>query len=240
MEKLYLIEGLPGTGKTKHAFGLKDSLERRGYKVTLFDEGNNRIPTNFSNVAVMTEEEFQAVNKKKQLDSSVIRFEGHCFVRTDDLPKKIKKAVHPYELGEPSDFRMDAESYIRMGCMIVEKRMKEIEKIEGIVILNSGFLQTPLNDILFRKGTDEQALAYIEKIADTYTKHDAVCVYLDRNNVEASIDIARKKKGEDWYRHEQHLEAKTGSRNHIQRMYKLEKEILNSNMIPWTEYVLTA
>ena len=58
--------------------------------------------------------------------------------------------------------------------------------------------------------------------------------------VEASIDIARKKKGEAWYRKELLLEAKTGSKDHIQHMYKLEKEILNSNMIPWTEYVLTA
>ena len=82
-----------------------------GFKVTFFDEGNGKIPTNFSNVAVMTEEEFQPLTKKYKLDALVIRYEGRCFLKTDNLPKKVKKAVHPFELGEPSDFRIDAENY---------------------------------------------------------------------------------------------------------------------------------
>jgi hypothetical protein len=74
---------------------------------------------------------------------------------------------------------------------------KVISKL-GAVIVDSGFLQNPINELLFRKATHNETFLFISEIFHRINALNPFCVYLQRNNVEEAISFAKEVKGKAW------------------------------------------
>lgn len=232
MDKLFLIEGLPGTGKTSVAEKMKNHFEKKGYKVHCLMEENPRIPTDFCNIAALPKVVYdKMILINKDIGKIAMCVDDLSYIYIGDAPKKMQEELYKYDIGDEFNTNFDAQKYIVQGLSRIKGSFINLNKLEGIVIIDSGFLQNPLNEVFYRHGTDYQAKIYILEIVKLMKNYDCMCVYLDRGNVDTAIDFARKAKGDLWYQRVIEIQNRTKSRNHFYRRYKLEKEIVTSNII---------
>jgi len=96
----------------------------------------------------------------------------------------------------------------------------------GTVIIDSGFLQNPINELLFRKATDDEVRTFIHDISVLPKPLSPVCVYLRRNDAEEAIAYAKKAKGDGWANRVDELLKQSGCENFFQRRFQLELELL--------------
>ena len=63
MTKLYIVEGLPCSGKSTTAKYIADFLEKSGKKVCFFDEGSGQHPADYEYHAYITQEQLNRLDK---------------------------------------------------------------------------------------------------------------------------------------------------------------------------------
>ena len=232
MDKLFWIEGLPGTGKTSVAEKLKTHFENKGYIVHCLMEENPQIPTDFCHIAALPKVVYEEmILTNNNIGKLAMCVDDFCFIHIDSAPKKMQEELYKYDIGDEFNSNFDAQKYIVQGLRRIKGSLENLNELEGIVIIDSGFLQNPLNEVFYRHGTDEQAKLYILGIVKLMVNYDCMCIYLDRGNADTSINFAKKVKGDLWYQRVIEIQNMTESRNHFSRRYKIEKEIVEKNIM---------
>jgi hypothetical protein len=95
------------------------------------------------------------------------------------------------------------------------------------VIIDSGFLQNPINELLFRKAADDEVAFYIKSIAKRLMKLNPICFYLKRDSAEAAILFAKQAKGSDWAARVYTKLSEIGCPNLFEDRYRLELSLLH-------------
>ena len=227
MDKLFFIEGLPGTGKTTITEWFKKDLERKGAKVTCLLENNLQIPTNFFHIASIPEGEFQRLTGEYPAIADIaVQVEGYFFIFIDHAPNEARQELLVYDIGDEFNPHFTAESYMAQTLLYIDRKFRELSEIDGILIIDSGFLQNPINEVLFRKGTVTQAKDYIFTMAKLLQPYDFLCIYLDRGDADVSMACAKKIKGEFWYNRVMEKMKAMGMLDHFQRRYLIETGII--------------
>lgn len=71
--------------------------------------------------------------------------------------------------------QVSVEQYISCALeRIVQWTACNIEN-ENIVIIDSGFLQNPVNELLFRKASDDVILSFIQQMAEIVRPLNPIC-----------------------------------------------------------------
>jgi hypothetical protein len=98
---------------------------------------------------------------------------------------------------------------------------------DNIVIIDSGFLQNPINELLFRKATDDEVVLFIKSIAKRLMDLNPICFYLKRDSAEAAILFAKQVKGSDWAARIDNMLQEIGCPNLFEHRFKLELNLLH-------------
>ena len=98
---------------------------------------------------------------------------------------------------------------------------------DTVLVLDSAFLQCPINEMIFRGASDEEAISYIQSIAEITKPYDPLCIYLRRQSAEIAIDFAKVVKGEQWAKGIEGM-AETNFSDLFNRRFKLEQMLLSS------------
>lgn len=193
MRKLYLIEGVPGSGKTTFARMLGEELRKTGQEVHLYLEGDLH-PADLGWCACMTQEEYYAIyNQYPQYRED---FEKNKTVWNDDVilaytkVENLNEEMYSYfESKELYDGRRENELF----CGVHESRWQKFgEEATGLNIFECSLLQNAINELLLFRCAEEEAITeYINKLLKAVQTLNPVILYLD---VEAEDAIERAAK----------------------------------------------
>ncbi len=189
--KLYIIEGLPCSGKST-ASAFVAELLKDGHNVCYIDEGTGNHPADYEfhafiadiELSDFTAEEQDAIRSCSELmqDGYIVplaRFEGELFERL--LPHKIYDFL-PWETEMP---------------VMLEKWRHFFENADEntVYVFNCVMIQNPMCETMMRFGfTLEQSQAYISEIAKIIQPLHPAVIYLKNDDIQASVEKAAKER----------------------------------------------
>lgn len=99
---------------------------------------------------------------------------------------------------------------------------------DNTVIIDSGFLQNPVNELLYRKASDNEVRSYILGIAEKLEPLNPLCIYLKRENAQNAISFAKQAKGSGWSSRIDAMLEGLGCPNLFEHRFELELSLLPS------------
>jgi len=131
-------------------------------------------------------------------------------------------------MGEESNQFITVTEYIPCALERLEHWFKSHASSTETVIIDSGYLQNPINELLFRNATANEVRDFISAISDTLKPLNPVCIYLRRDNAEQAIAFAKKAKGQGWADRVDKLLQQAGCEDLFQRRFEIELELLKN------------
>ncbi len=208
MNRLYLVEGIPGAGKTTTARKLKCELEAQGYLVDLYEEGMLH-PADCSWQAFLSEQEYNAFKEQCrnmwEASGQAITWEEveNCIeaqVRREEdaLVLAYTKIQFPQEqywslIGtvaekELCDGRSSLQKFQGVHLKRWRRFAKEAVSSNHITIFECAFLQNHIFELLgVYEKTDKEIKTWLSELINTVSGLNPVIIYLEPDSVEKVI-----------------------------------------------------
>lgn len=195
MAKLYVVEGLPCSGKSTTAGFLADLLAEGGAKAVSVDEGTGRHPADYECSAYVGGEQLPSLpaGLRERVAACAEPAAGGCIVdltafRGEEFDALLQYKIYDFLLWETE-----------MPLMLGKWRsfVANAEK-DSVYVFNCVFLQNPMCETMMRFGfPEERSLAYITQIAEIAAPMAPTVIYLKNDNISKSI-LAASKEREGW------------------------------------------
>lgn len=191
MKKLYLIEGVPGAGKTSFAHALEIALLGQGETVHTYVEGQLH-PADMAWLACLTKAEYRelrknypAFAKEMELNSSDWgKYKLLAYAQLEGRPAELDSYCASREV---YDGRAATELYLSAHR---DRWAAFAKDAEDVTIFECCFLQNPINELLLFRGYDEDGiLAYLAGLVESVRELEPELIYLD-TDTDAAIDRA--------------------------------------------------
>jgi hypothetical protein len=226
-----MIEGLPGTGKTTIAEWLNEYLNAKGTKSILLLEGNRDIPCDFYEMAGIPNNEFKALFNDlpetfEKLCNRALVTENYAYLRIDECPEDVAVKIKRWDMGDENNQTVTVSDYVPCALERLDYWVNEVISNSGTVIVDSGFLQNPINELLFRKATYNETFLFIQEIFQRIKALNPICVYLHRNNTDEAISFAKEVKGKTWAERVDNLLIDNNCKDLFNNRFDLEQELL--------------
>ena len=201
--KLYLMEGLPGSGKTTTAEALTRLLQKEQINTRLHIEGDLNHPADYESVAYLTMNEWiDFQSKYASLD--VLRF---AEVFNDYVLVSYRQWQSEIDIPEAELAFLQArdiyELPFELHQSLIFKKWEEFVAqaltTDITYVFECCFLQNPLTMGLIKYDLPEETLrAYIERLVAIIAPLQPVLVYVDQPDVERSFRKALKERPTEW------------------------------------------
>ncbi len=173
--KLILLEGIPGSGKSTAGTYLQNYLEKAGFPVRFWHEGDFDNPADFEGIACLNTSQYRKLIAHHPGHARLL--EEQLTVRGDDHLIKYRKLQYLYPEQIPSRLIVELSGYdvydglpMKDYCRLALQRWQDFQtsaaQSDEITILECCFLQNPLTVMLARHNADPLlAREQIEKMA---------------------------------------------------------------------------
>jgi len=203
MTRLFIVEGLPGSGKTTTAEALTRLLQEEQIKSCLHIEGDLNHPADYESVAYLTLNEWTDF-QSKYASLDVLRFTE---VFNDYVLISYRQWQSKQDIPEAALTFLQAHDIYELPFELHQSLI--LKKWEAFVaqalianttyIFECCFLQNPLTMGLIKYDLPEATLrAYIERIATIITPLHPVLIYVDQSDVERSFRKALNERPTEW------------------------------------------
>ncbi len=185
MKRLYIVEGLPCSGKSTVSAFLAEELNK-SYDVCFVDEGTGEHPADYEFHSFISESDLSSFGRTEQAEIISVSeklyggyiiplkcFSGNMFDRL--LPHKIYDFL-PWETEKP---------------IMLEKweSFAEYSVTNTVYVFNCVFLQNPMCETMMRFGfSQEKSKEYISRIAEIIKPLNPVIIYLKNNDIRSSVE----------------------------------------------------
>ena len=203
MNRLILLEGLPGTGKTTNSSRLFEQLVRNGWDVRWLHEVSQPHPTLFFSECCMTKEEYRLFTEKypeaagmlddiAEVRATTVGIDYLTAARR--MPGREKAAWYRELLRyDVMDFPL--ERYEPAACEKWEAFANTALRTDTVYILDSSVFQYQIFTFLLN-GADARRLArFVRGIMDMLRPLHPALIYLYREKTEDSIAFMIKQRG---------------------------------------------
>jgi len=233
IKQLILLEGLPGTGKTTATQTLFDGLSSIGEDIVALFEGDDRIPCDFYEMAGIPVKEYDAFHAlhsdiTEALWGVSMRTANYVYLRLDRCSDFIAEAFRKWDMGDERNQQVDVLHYVACALERLDHWVSLNVGNENTVIIDSGFLQNPINELLFRGASDEAVRSFILETMKRVKPLHPFCFYLRRENAETAMTFARQAKGDAWSAGIDALLEMPGCANFFEHRFELELDLLPS------------
>lgn len=202
-KRLFLIEGLPGSGKTTTVEALTRLLQEEQINTRLHIEGDLNHPADYESVAYLTLSEWVDF-QSKYASLDVLRFaevfNDYVLVSyrqwqsKQDIPEAALTFLQAHDI-----YELPFELYQALIFKKWEAFVAQALTTDTTYVFECCFLQNPLTMGLIKYDLPEATLrAYIERIATIITPLQPVLVYVDQPDVERSFRKALKERPTEW------------------------------------------
>ena len=206
MNRIIMLEGLPGTGKTTNAYRLFEQLTRNGQDVRWIHEVSQPHPVLFFSEACLTKEEYRLFTEKYPEAAETVRSIAEVRETTvgiDYLAASRKMpgqedAAWYRELTEHDAFGVPLDRYEPMALEKWEAFVKAALQREGTVyILDSSIFQYQIFTYLLDGAEYARPAGLVRKIMAMLKPLDPALIYLYRENTEDAIAFLAQQRGQD-------------------------------------------
>lgn len=202
-KRLFLIEGLPGSGKTTTAEALTHLLQEQQINTRLHIEGDLNHPADFESLAYLTMDEWTDFQREYDL-LDVLQF---AEVFNDYVLVSYRQWQSEHDIPEAAFAFLQArdiyELPFELHQSLIFKKWEafvaQALKADTTYVFECCFLQNPLTIGLIKYDLPEATLqAYIERVVTIIEPLQPVLVYVDQPSVERSFRKALQERPTEW------------------------------------------
>jgi hypothetical protein len=209
--RLILIEGIPGSGKSTIASRLKDYLQNTGIKVKLYSEGDAH-PADLAWNAVIQTSDYEKLLIDYPKYAEIIRkntqFEENyaivAYIKLE-LGTEENELMSYFEAHEVYDGKVSLNTFKKLHLKRWDQFAKNIDD-NSIIIFECSYLQNHINELMgFHNKDMEFIMDYMTDLIKTVERLSPKLIYLAQPNVHETIErVAKervspdKSKWQDW------------------------------------------
>ncbi|MBQ7980766.1 MAG: hypothetical protein IJ305_04065 [Oscillospiraceae bacterium] len=191
MKKLYIVEGLPCSGKSTTSAFIAEELKKK-YNVCYVDEGTGNHPADYEFHAFLSNTDLQNFNEaeqaniklesEKKCDGYVVPISAFC----GDLFKKLLQFKVYDFLPWETEYPVMLEKW---------RSFTDGADYNTVYIFNCVLLQNPMCETMMRFNFPiDKSQEYIEKIAEIIKPLEPVVIYLKNDDIRNSVEKAAKER----------------------------------------------
>ena len=203
MNRLILLEGLPGTGKTTNAYKLFEQLVRNGREVRWLHEVSQPHPLLFFSESCLTKEEYRLFTGKYQESAELL--ERIAEVRATTVGIDYLTAARRMPGQENTSWYQELLQYDVMDFPLERYEPAAFEKWEAFVnaalkddtiyISDSSIFQYQIFTYLLNGAEYPRLAKFVHSIMDLLKPLHPALIYLYREKTEDSIAFIEKQRG---------------------------------------------
>lgn len=209
-------------------------MTANGHKAAAILEGDEQSPCDFYETAGIPINIFDGLPFDLHENGiPVIKTENYAYIRIDKCPEHIASELRRWDMGDEGNRLISVGEYLPCALERLGKWADDNANREEALIIDSGYLQNPINEMFFRGADDNETREYIRQIYAKLRLFSPVCVYLRRNSADEAIAFAKEAKGEVWASRVDALLNESGQSGMFERRFRLELELL-----PLTSHII--
>ena len=192
MANIIIIEGLPGSGKTTFAQQLYDDLKALGKNPKRFLEGEMH-PIDFAWIAVLTDEQYQALLKDYPEDQAAIKAQttyendkillAYTRVRLQQYDPKFYEQLSAYEI-----YRLnDLATFLKMHIERIKTFVKTLTS-NDTYIFECIFLQNHINELILKYHLSwDKMTHYFHQLYDAFSPNRPFIYHIEQAQPKATL-----------------------------------------------------
>jgi len=193
MRTIYLIEGLPGSGKTTLSRRLSAYLDTKNIQHKLFNEGDLH-PVDLAWTAIFNESDYKKLlskfdsikadilNHSKNVDDTY--YVAYTKVGVNEDTKDFYTYCKAYEIYRTDDLDHFFEAHLNLW----HKFLKAYSNDQSSYIFECIFLQNHINELILKHDLNqEEMINYFQKFSDMFKDFEVKLFYINQIDVLSSI-----------------------------------------------------
>jgi Thymidylate kinase len=204
--RLILVEGMPGSGKTTISKKIRDYLIDKGLDVELYNEGDLH-PVDLAWNALLTKEEYKSLIKNNKEFENVLKVNS---IFEDDyvivaytklgLSKDQNDLMNYFEAHEVYDGRVSLDMFKEIHLRRWRKFGQIMKKTKDkIIIFECAFFQNHINELLAVHEKDNHyIIQYLKELIETVLDLNPKLIYLNQISVRDTLNrVAEERMSEN-------------------------------------------
>lgn len=182
MGKLYIIEGMPCSGKSTTAKYISDQLKKTGKNVVFVDEGTGNHPADYEFHSFISMDVFDKLddNLKSKIQTKAEVYPDGYIIPLSGFEGQEFDTLLQYKIYDFLPWETEMPIMLNKWQEFVNKALAD----NNVYVFNCVFLQNPMCETMMRFGFDiEQSLEYISKINKIIKPLDPTVIYLKSDNI---------------------------------------------------------
>lgn len=247
--KLIIVEGLPGSGKSTTAELVYEILITKGIDAELYLEGNINHPADFDGVAYFNFEDFKILEKTHIESKGILNKFKIKYLHGYLIP--YRKVIEEQGIILKSELLEDItkndiyELPIELHMELILSRWKEFatsyEKKDKVIVFECCFIQNPITVSMIKNNCYKNVtISYINNLANLIMQLEPVLIYVEQSSIKYSFIKAISERPKEWidgftdyylnqgYGLNKKLKGLEGIIEVLQTRNNFEKEIYNS------------
>jgi hypothetical protein len=237
--KLFIIEGLPCTGKSTTAKYIADILLEQGNSVLHYDEGTSEHPADYEFHAYMTESDLNILSdgQLEYLKNVGVKKNLGLLIALSKVGKELFDKIIPFKIYDCLPWEKEKTIMLSHWQEFAQQALLE----KNTYVFNCCFLQNPLCEMMMRFNFPYYDIQeYIMKIYDHIKDLNPVVIYLENSHVKERVSEIALERDNDWlksvidyhtsqgYGKENNLSGFDGYVDCLEKRQQIELKILNS------------
>ncbi len=181
--RLYIVEGLPCSGKSTTARFISENLKNG--KVCFVDEGSGNHPADYEFHAFISEHNFALLPSNEQdiISACALHTERGYIVPLSRIQGELFDMLMKYKIYDFLPWQVEMPLMLEKWQSFVRNADKDT-----MYVFNCVLLQNPMCETMMRFGfSSEQFYDYIRKISDIITPMNPVVIYLKNDDISLCV-----------------------------------------------------
>lgn len=195
--RLFIVEGVPCTGKTSTSEFVASVLKQSEKSVLHFKEGADDHPADYNFHAYISNEQFEkfSSDEKEILLAKSYRINSGYISSLSNIKGELFNKVIQYKIYDMQPWDIEYPIMLNKWAEFCEKA----KTTEDIYVFDCCFLQNPLCETMMRFNMKSQDIHnYINSIYERIEILNPVVIYLKNTNIKQRIQDVSKERGNEW------------------------------------------